>query len=376
MQFTCSRKELLQSLSIVGRAVAKHSTLPVLQTIAIEGWSEGLELSATDLALGIRQRIPAQVTVEYQTQRGLCVPAVLLTRFIQKASGEEVTGQVDYRKQALTLICGSHKAQLKGIPLSEFPSIMTFDDGLELTIPAQTLRGLIKAVVYATATDISRPVLTGVHVVLSPDGLTLEAVDGYRLAYVRHPLDGIAEPEQMLIPREAALHLAQILDGDVRMAYHRQANRVQFRTDTLDVTSQLLEGRFPDAVQLIPKQEHLCTRIHVATNDLLDVCQVAALFASDAKAVDIHMESDSITLDTTGEEGQAHKAQVAATVTTKEGAAAVSAVSMNVVYLAEALAALDGAQAEIALVDSVSPVSIRPLGLEDSVHLIMPVHRR
>ncbi len=61
MRVSCLQQNLSRGLSIVGRAVASRSNLPVLQNVKISTEDNMLVLSATNLDIAITTRIGAHV---------------------------------------------------------------------------------------------------------------------------------------------------------------------------------------------------------------------------------------------------------------------------------------------------------------------------
>lgn len=372
MRVTCDRKELMDGLNVVGKAISRKSTLPVLQMVAIEPTEEGLQLSGTDLGISIRYRMSAEIE---GMSRGLCVPASLLTKFLQRASGKEVTAEINDQTYRMKVHCGRNRATIKGVDLQEFPAIIVQEEGREVEIESDTLRTLLNGTGYATSEDVSRPVLTALHIVFSPEGLTFEAADGYRLTRAKHPLDGIKDHTELLVPGDVVSQLAQVLPkGEtVRVVPCKRNGRVQFLMPHIDVVSQLVEGTFPDANQLIPREERFNTKLQVIAPDLLGVCKVALLFTDSlgTNVVRLQFKEGAIRVYTPETTDGQHEAELTATIQGKTD----WEVSLNANYLIEALEGLGNARSiHIGIIDPNSPVSIYPMGELDIIHVIMPMH--
>jgi DNA polymerase-3 subunit beta len=190
MKVSCLQENLARGLALVGRAVATRSTLPVLSNILISTDQSRIKLSATNLEISVNCWIGAKVEQEGATT----VPARLLTDFVNSLPAERIDLELITRTQTLNLKCGRFEANIKGIDAQEFPLILAPEENHRVRLEPQVLREMIDQVVFAAATEESRPVLTGVHVDLTPERLTFAAADGYRLSVVSADLE--AGPEQ------------------------------------------------------------------------------------------------------------------------------------------------------------------------------------
>jgi len=169
MRVTCSQEHLARGLSIVGRAVATRTTLPVLSNVYIGTDENRLKLVATNLEIGITAWVPAQVIEEGATT----VPARLIEDLVKQSPAETIELEMNTANE-LGYHCASISATIRGIPAEEFPIIPTSEtaEGDAVTLPADLLKEMISQVVFAAATDEMRPVLTGVLVKFEDDMLT------------------------------------------------------------------------------------------------------------------------------------------------------------------------------------------------------------
>jgi len=262
MKVSCTQANLARGLSIVGRAVATRSTLPVLSNILLSTEESRLKLSATNLEIGITCYVPAKVEREGATT----TPARLLTDFVNSLSGERVDLDLITRTQTLHIKCERSEANIKGIDAQEYPLILVPEDQNPIRIGTEELQQMIDRVAFAAATDESRPVLTGVHAELGADAFTFAAADSYRLSVSSMPLQrGPETPTSVIIPARALQELRRISGEEttieVRVAPNR--NQIFFHLDSVDLVSQLVEGSFPDYKQIIPQSYSTRTsRIH------------------------------------------------------------------------------------------------------------------
>src|SRR5438105_4484231 len=177
-----------QALQAVSRAISARTTLPILNNILVSATDQGLVLTATNLEIGIRKLVPAEISEEGSTT----VPARLLTDFVSTLPDQELSLDLDASTQTLGLRCARFDTHIKCIEAEEFPPSPRPDEGDRLEVPLDEMLRAVEQTQMAASTDEARPVLTGVLCQVKGVELTLAATDGHRLA-VRKLRDSQAE---------------------------------------------------------------------------------------------------------------------------------------------------------------------------------------
>ena len=375
MRVSCLQENLAKGLSVVGRAVATRSTLPVLSNVMLSTDNGRLKLSATDLEIGINCWIGAKV----EEEGAITVPARSFIDLVNSLPSERIDMELVVRTQTLNLKCARYEANLKGIDAQEFPLIPALEEGDgQITLEAAAFRRMIEQVVLAAATDESRPILTGVLAKFERDKLTLAAADGFRLSVRTAELPAEIEPASVIIPARALAELARIStdEEDVTLAITPTRKQVLFHAPNVDLVSQLIEGNFPDYQQIIPKS--CTTRTVLNTNSLLRACKTANIFARDAANIARlqivpggELAPGHLTIAATSAELGDNVGEIDASI---EGDAVE--IAFNVKYLIDVLSVMDSAQVVLETTTSSSPGVIKPVGDVDFVHVIMPMHVR
>jgi len=374
MKVSCLQENLARGLSIVGRAVATRSTLPVLSNLLLSTDESRLKLSATNLETSINCWVGAKV----EQDGAITVPARLLADFVNSLPSDRIDMELITRTQTLNLRCGRFEANIKGIDAQEFPLIIVPDDQHPVDIDAEMLRQMVDQVAFSAATDESRPVLTGVLATFSTDGLTFAAADGYRLSVRTMPLEhGGERAQSVIIPARALQELRRVApeaDDAVRMLVSSDRNQVFFSMKDIELISQLVEGAFPDYRQIIPNSYN--TKISVNTVDCLKAVRMAFVFARDSANIVrfqvIPNGEDQIGRLIISATSSEHGDNVSELDATIEGSAVE--IAFNGRYLIEALSVIDTAEVSLEMRDASSPGVLRPVGGGDFVHIIMPMH--
>jgi DNA polymerase-3 subunit beta len=377
MKISCLQENLAKGLSTVGRAVATRSTLPVLSNILLESDEGRLRLAATNLEIGVNCWIGGRVEEEGR----ITVPARLLTEFVNSLPPGQIDMELTERTQTLNLKCARFEANIKGIEAGEFPDVPTAQNiqgQNHLHLEADAFRQMIDQVVFAAATDESRPILTGVLAKFHQGGLTMAAADGFRLSVASADVGvDLDATSSVIVPARALAELGRI-SGDqedpIELIITPARNQIVFHLTNTDLVSQLIEGNFPDYNQIVPKTHS--TRTIMGTQELLKAVKVAFLFARDAANIirfNIVPGNDltpgqMIITGTSSEFGD-NVSELDATI---EGDPIE--IAFNARYMIDALSVMS--KPEVALETSTpsSPGVLRPVGGDNFLCVIMPMH--
>ncbi len=374
MKVSCLQENLARGLSVVSRAVAPRSTLPVLSNVLVATDDGRLRLSATNLEMGITCWIGAKIEEEGSTT----VPARTFTDLVNTLPSDQVSMELNVRTLSLNVRAGPFNNDIKCIDAQEFPPLppVDLDDGL--TLDADDLKEMVAQVAFAASTDDARPVLTGVLLEIDGDELSLASADGFRLSFRTAQLPKSAPASvRAIIPARALTELARIVsDGDEPITMHLPPNRGQviFRSENIELVSQLIEGAFPDIKAVIPNGH--ATRTVLPTGSFLKACKAADIFAREAAhsarlriTPGSELEPGTLEVTATSAETGSNETVVDATV---EGDPIE--IAFNVRFLVDVLSVIDTPNVALETTSSASPGVIRSVGRDDFLHVIMPMH--
>ena len=373
MRLTSLQENLNRGLGIVGRAVATRTTLPITQHVLLATDGSRLKLSATNLEIAITTWIGAQVEEEGE----ITVPARLLTEFVSSLPHDSVELQTTAQGKGVELKCARVEAHINGSDANDFPPIPSVEQGIGVQVASKALREAIHQVVFAAATEDSRPVLTGVNMELDGERLTLAAADGFRLAVHHTTLaQPVSEPFSVIIPARTLQEVERLLDEQdetVDLMVTPQKSQALFKMKDIEVVSQLIQGTFPNYSQLIP-QEHT-TRAVVGLQELQRATRTASIFAKDGGGI-IRLQlipgqggmAGRLVISSRAEEVGDNTGDVEAQIEGDEGK-----IAFNSRYLAEVFAVLDKEQVALEMSASSSPGLVRPVDGDNYIHVIMPM---
>ena len=373
MQLSCLQENLSRGLSIVQRAGATRTTLPITQNVLLSTDNSRLKLAATNLEIAISTWIGAQV----EEEGSITIPARLLTEFVNSLPVERIDIAMNPQPLGLDLECARFEAHINGRDADDFPPIPTVESGVIGKISSSVLKDAITHVAFAAATEESRPVLTGIKVDLKGDSFTFVAADGFRLAVYEGKLaEAVSEDVSFIMPARAFQEVNRLIGTDdttIEFTVTPSKSQALFRLDNVELVSQLIQGTFPNYSQLIPEGHD--TRAVVDQTAFLSATRTASIFARDGSGIVrlnvLPAENGSggkLSISSRAEELGDNQGEIDASVEGDE-----SKIAFNSKYLSEVLDVLGSGEIALETTTSSSPGVIRPVSKEGYIHVVMPM---
>jgi len=368
LKLTCQTSTLGQALQTVSRAISTRTTLPILNNILLETTSDGLALTATNLEIGIRKVVAAEIAEEGSTT----APARLLTDFVGSLPDEALEMALDIGTQTMSVRCGRFDTHVKCIEADEFPPGPRPEEGDRLTIPLDGLLHAVEQTQMAASTDEARPVLTGELLHIEGKRLKLVATDGHRLAERRLSATTADDLEaRLIVPARALAELPRAFrgetGGEVEVLVSKARNQVFFRAGASEVTSRLIDGQYPNYAQVIPSKSS--TVVKLPTGQLMQTVRAVSLFARDsANVIRLRAQPGSLVLSAMTNEVGDSRAELDADVEGSE-----IQIAFNARYVLDALAVVECDQVELRFDGPLSPGLIKAPAHDDYQYVIMPV---
>jgi DNA polymerase-3 subunit beta len=360
VKFRCDRDALSEALQTVQRGVSSRPGIPALTGVFIEASTDGvLTLTTTDLEVSARLSIEVQVT-----ESGVAlVPARLLADTVKSLSDAPV--EFDSDQSQARIRSAAYEGALRLLPAEDFPALQS-PSGTRVVVDAPMFAVAVGQAARAASRDEARPVLTGVLVEISREGVTLVATDSYRLA-VRELVATAAGEAKAIVPERAmseAGRAAQTIEkGEVELFVDE--SQITFQVGQLMLTSRLIEGEFPNYRQLLPEAYE--SRLTVSRQLLMDAVKRVGLLARDTSPVRLEFNALGVKLSSSSPDlGQA----VEAVEARFEGEDMTAA--FNPHYLADGLAAATGDTVRLEVRDGLKPGVVKG-DSDEFTYLVMPV---
>ncbi|MDE0145551.1 MAG: DNA polymerase III subunit beta [Nitrospira sp.] len=373
MRVTVEREVLLTALHRVQGIVEKRNTMPSLANVLLEAKKEGLDVSATDLELGMRGLYKAVV----EETGSVTFSARKLYEILKEINDQEIAMTVT-EDCLVTITTARGEFKVVGLPSKDFPPLPAIErDGL-IPLPGKGLLQLIRKTLFAVGDNDTRYVLNGLLIVVTSAGGTpmirLVGTDGHRLAMAEQQLEGEnkesadAQEEKVIVPKKAAAEIRRLLeeDEDEPMIGFTK-NMLIFRKSGLVLTSRLMEGNYPNYQQVIPKAGS--KQIAVNRDDLEGALRrVSVLSQNKTYAVKLTFSKKAITLLSSHPDmGEANE-EIPASFNGEEFSA-----GFNARYLLDVLSVMGSETVVLNMEASLSPCLIREKDNALFKAVVMPV---
>ena len=369
MQLTTSQADLSSALQLVSRAVSGRPTHPVLANVLLtaDAATGRLSLTGFDLSLGMQTSIAAAV----QTSGSITLPARLLADIVSRLpDAAPVTLTASDDTATLTSLSGSY--ELRGMPASDYPDLPLQQTNAPITLDAGALLAGLRSTLFASSSDESKQLLTGVHLKLTADGLECAATDGHRLAVLTIPGEG--GDLSLTIPARSLRELERLLGGNggSLQLYADKGQAVITSGDRL-LTTRILEGVYPAYRQLIPdgfkRSIVLDRRAFVAA---LERVAVLADPHNNVVKLAIDPDHDQVIVRADAQDLGRGSESLAAVITGE-----AETIAFNVRYLLEGLKAISSGQVVLQANAATTPVVLEPVEDDSGFqYLVMPVQVR
>lgn len=380
MKFTCSQSDLHSNLSLVSRAVPSRPSHPILANVLLKADEENqqVQLTGFDLSLGLCTSFNADI----ETGGQITLPAKLLNDIVSRLPNGDITIDDEVDGSSVTLISQTGKYKVRGMGAEEFPALPEIENRAPVSLSAEALMEGLRGSLFATSSDGTKQVLTGLHIIVQPETLEFAATDGHRLALVEteNPNESEEEPFEVTIPTRALRELERMItmsqgqakDEPLSLVVHLDPGQVVFELANQRLTSRTLEGKYPAYRQLIPVQFE--RQVNVERKQLLAALERIAILASqknDIVKFSIDRENQQLSLSVEAQDVGSGQESIDAQVSGQS-----LEIAFNVKYAMESLKNIPANEVQIQFNSVTSPVVLNPLTGAKMTHLLMPVQLR
>ena len=364
VRFSCEKALLQQAVAAVSRAVAAKSSIPALEGILME-CEDGLRLSGYNMQTGIRTTVEAAVS---QPGR-IVLNARLFGEMIRRLPDDMVTFDAD-DKFNVKLNCGDASFELPGLSADDYPELPEVDDEYSVTLEQRTLKAMIDQTSFAVSVNETRPIHTGALFEINDRGLTMVAVDGFRLARrTYHPEEGLARQMDFVVPSQGLKELEKILTDSEEMAsFLLGSKHILFQVGAATLVCRLLEGDFLDWRRVVPTGSPI--KLVANVSDLAQSVERVGLIVSEKNKSPVRciFSNQEVQMRTSNTLGAAEdKCSFA-------GDGQETEIGFNVKYLLEALRAVPSEEVTLELTNGLSPIVLTPVDEKyDFAYMVLPV---
>jgi len=367
MKLSIARGALLDSLSVVTKALSSRTTLPILSGILLTASDGAVVLQATDLEISIRDSSPADV----EEHGAAVVPGRLLADVVRKMP--DVAIRIETTSfDKISVSCRSEKAgvisfELRTLAADDFPRFPEVEPDKSIDLPSSLLGSMVRQVSKAVSRDEARPILTGVLLVVDGPEIRMVATDSYRLAIRTSTLEvPAAERIEVVVPGKSLEEVPKIAGSSETVTMGVSSNQIVFRVGETTYVTRRIEGTFPNYKQLVPSEGE--TTMTVDRVEILEAIQRVSLLAQHNAPVRMKIADNTLTLSAvTQDVGEASEdLMVEATGNPLE-------IAFNHAFLLDAAGSSDDERLTFIATNPLKPGVFSSAGSGEYVYLIMPV---
>ncbi|MBR2179774.1 MAG: DNA polymerase III subunit beta [Selenomonadaceae bacterium] len=367
MNFTCSRKDLVEAFNVVSKAVSSKPQMPILSGIYMKAEGSTLELQANNFEMGIITKIP----VNTEDPGEIVVTGKYLQEVVRKLSGETVNISHDESQHIANIKSDTANFKLLSMSSEDFPKVKSPETFSTFSLRAATLKNLIRKTAYACANEEVRPIFTGCCLELAGNSVSMIATNTHRLAIMKDTFDAELENLTFVVPSKTLWELFRMIDySDPSNSVTIDCSRknISFTFDNIFMTSRLIDGQFPPYDKVIPQTAETIATVKVA--EMMEAVDRVALISKETEYNTIRFifTQEGINISSDSPEVGRAEEQISAKI---EGADID--ISFNVKYIVDVLKVIDSEECVIKLNKPLSPVDIREKDRDNFIYVVTPV---
>ncbi len=363
LQIKAQKDDLLKAITTVFGAISSKATLPILNNILIKSnGPDQIVLNGTDLELGIKTHCPATVLL----QGSVTVPAKKIYEIIRELSAGEIEITVG-KNNAVNIKTNKSFFKIVGLESDDFPKLPEPQAEHSFEMDRQVLKECFNLTSFAISRDETRYTLNGVLVIFKSKKARFVATDGKRLACIEKEIQGGGDLAfEVIIPTKTILEVTKaISDTHGKIKIFLAQNQVVFQIDETVLISRLIEGRFPNYEQVIPKETKTKTEVD-RLEFLACMKRVSLLTSQENQAVKIDFVGDKLLISSRSPNLGEAKEEIAAKITGDD-----LTIGFNPAYIIDVLKNLDADKILLAMTDPDKPGLIK--SGEDYFYVVMPM---
>ena len=319
MKLICTQENFKKAIYNTERVIGKQSTLPILENILLETEKGMFKFSATNLEIGVFLKIGAKIEKEGK----ITIPAKLISSFVNNLPvGENISIETD--DQLLKIKSGNYKANIKGLSAKDFPIIPEFKGSFLFSFSGIELQNVLPKLLMSVSVDGARPELGGVNVILGENEVSMASTDSFRLLEVmvgikKEKTDEysalLSKTNSLIIPSSTLAEVFRAITPEtqeVKVAI--EENQIFFQVDNVRIVSRLINGKYPEYKQIIPKE--FSTKVIIDRDDLLRAVKIAGFFTNKVGEVNFKIKAKEGELEITAqsEEKGENRTQIKASI--------------------------------------------------------------
>lgn len=380
MKIIILKEKLKEGINTVERISGRSLTLPILNNILISVEKNFLNLTSTDLEVGINW----WSLVKTEKEGKIAIPSRILSSFVNFLPEKPV--KLELSNLILKVDCENYQTSIKGVNPDDFPIIPKIDKTEGISVKSKLFCQGLNQVVDIAGYFSTKPEISGVYFLFQKDMITMTATDSFRLGekkiYLKPPLEKLLKNYSFILPQKAAKEIINIFgekEGDLTVYF--SPNQVLFETSLpeqpsqpeVQLVSRLIEGEYPNYQEIIPKKYE--TRAILSKNDFINQVKIASLFSGKINEIKLKIDPKKNRVDFLSQNPDLGEHQ---SYLTGEIEGEPCEISFNHRFLLDGLLSITSSREKspeiiLELINAEKPGVIRPKDDENYLYLVMPI---
>ena len=363
MEFSISKKKLLDCLVHFQSVVERRNTIPILSNIKINAIEGGLTLSATDLALELSDSLSANVL----QIGGVTIPSQLFFEIIRKApEPAQITIKKDGKNNSVFVFFGKSKFSLPTLPVEDFPVMDSNNLDLEIKLKSNQLKQLINSSKFCMGLDESRQYLNGIFLHTSGELVLAVATDGHRLAKSSFKGNFSEKFDGVIIPKKSVIEISKILeDFNEEVQLFCSKTRMKAVFGNVQIITKLINASFPDYESVIPKDNNKTMVVDCKSfSETID--RVSTISDDKLRTVKFQIDNNNCTVSSFGNDKSIGTENLAVDFNGSQ-----ISINFNARYILDVLNIIKNGKVKFHFSEKTAPTIIESDSLTNSIFLIM-----
>lgn len=366
MHITCNREILQKYISSAERVTGKNLSLPILNSVLLLTNKKTLIIRATNLEVGVEFQVPAEVKEE----GSIALPGSLLANILTSIPDED-TVTLETNNGVCKVTTKTKNLTIKGFLPDDFPTIPVVKDGEQFSLPVSKFIYGVKSVMASASLSDIKPEIASVYITQDQDSLVFVATDSFRLAEKKIKYQGTQFSQSVIIPIKNIIELIRVFEGSTEdVAIMLTKTQISCVSESVYITSRVIQGVYPDYTQIIPKG--FTTEVTILKQDLLNTLKLSNLFSDKFNKITfiINPQKKVCLVATKNTEVGEIESHLTTTLTGEE-----IEISLNGKHLFDSLNSIEKDSVIIQFNGPQKPAVIRGLGDNSFTYLTMPLTR-
>ncbi len=370
MKLKIKQKILIEHLNYVIRGISNKNLIPILNCIKLELKNEGLYLLSTDNDIAIKSFISKDNIEVIEELGDLLISGRYIYDIVKKLTNDIITIEEVVDSQVL-ITTENSSFKLNCNDVNDFPSLDIDFTNKPILLDQKILKTTINQTIFATSTQESRPVLTGVNFKIFGNILEVTATDSYRLAKKRIVLEEeVVDNIDIIIPNRNLNEIIKLIsEDDEKLELHIFTNKVIFKLKDLIIMTRLINGNYPDTNKLIPDNFDL--KIKLNLNLFYNSIDRASLLTNSEEKNIIKLETKKDTMIISSNIPEV--GNVEEKIKIDKSIKSDIKISFSSKYMLEALKTFDSEEIELSFNGEVKPIIVTNVENNDLTQLILPI---